>query len=203
MGTDVDIKSGTGKRKRGRPKGSKSGYTMSEKAIVARKKGLDKNHAVYLPAETEEEMSYNARQIEHIMRIHEIAQNANSKDLASLKSCFLNYLKLCQSDGFKVGNMAACAAMGITAQVLNNWAIRDTRPDYKAFAQFVKTTCSLSRETLIADQKINPVIGIFWQRNFDGLRNDTEQQQLLQEQETDEQLTADEYRKKYGKLLEE
>lgn len=194
---------GTSKRGRGRPKGSKSGYTMTEHTLSVKQELAAKLNKQYLPAETQEEMSYNARQIEHVLHIHEIAQSADIMDLQSLKNAFLNYLKLCQADGFKIGNMAACAAMGITITTLNNWATRDSRKEYRDFATFVKTTCSLSRETMIADQKINPVIGIFWQRNFDGLRNDTEQQQSLQEYDDNEQQTANEYRKKYGKLLEE
>lgn len=203
MSTDADIKSGTGKRKRGRPKGSKSGYTMSETAIMQKKQHAKELNKHYLPAETEEEISYNARSIEHIMRIHEIAQSANIKDLESLKSCFLNYLRLCQADGFKVGNMAACAAMGISYQTVDGWLKNNNRPEYQEFAKFIKMTCSMFRETMISDQKINPVIGIFWQRNFDGLRNDTEQQQSIEQYGENEQLTTDEYRKKYGKLLEE
>ena len=52
----------------GRPKGSRGTYTLTSKAVAQRRK----NTALF-PAETDEEKNYNARQIEHIMRVQEIA----------------------------------------------------------------------------------------------------------------------------------
>lgn len=193
------------KRGRGRPK-KKPGtavqkYTVSEAAVnqrreIARKREIDRQ-----VAKTPEDIDYNARLIDHVIKIHEIALHADVNDLNSLKSCFFNYLKLCQENGMRVGNLAACAAMGIDRFKLDNM-LRSKDPDKQEFAKLVKSCCSLSREELIADQKINPVIGIFWQRNFDGLRNDTEQIQAVQGQE-DEEIAADDYRKRYGDLLKE
>lgn len=188
------------KRKPGRPKGSKSGYTHSEKSL-AQRKAVSPMVEIGKPFSGADE-EYNARHIEHIMRIHEIASGADIKDPVSLKSCFINYLMLCQQDGFKIGQIAACAAMGISRMTLHNW-LSSNREEYRQLANFVQTTCALSREELIADSKINPVIGIFWQRNFDGLRNDTEQQQTAKETEDSSMETAADYMKKYGKLIEE
>lgn len=200
-GAEMGTGTGTEKRKTGRPKGSKSGYTMSEKALAQRKNaGQDmiKSRAPY----EGEDIAYNARQIDHVIAIQEIASHADRKDPVSLRSCFLNYLRLCQQDGFKVGNMAAYAAMGVDHVTVIGWE-RGTRQEYKDLAKFVKSTCALFRENMIADQKINPVIGIFWQRNFDGLRNDTEQQQTQNEIDLSETMTTDDYKQKYGKLIDE
>ena len=187
-------KSGTGAKKR------KQKYTMSEAALVARSKGGAASLQVI--AKTPEEMAYNARSIEHVMRITEISQHADKSDINSLRDCFVSYLKLCAEDGFKAGNMGAAASMGITHATLAQWAKDDNHPERKQFAQMVMRTCSLIREGMIADQKINPVIGIFWQRNYDGLRNDTETIQASQDDGTGT-MTADEYRKKYSDLLDE
>ena len=185
-------------KKRGRPKGRKSDYTVSEKALAQRRKvGIQK----VKPAETPEECAYNARLIEHIMRIHEIAQNADRSDLLSLKSCFIAYLRLCQEDGFKVGNLAAYSAMGMDRVVFNNWAKKDN-PEIKQFCRFVQETCAMFRESMVAENQLNPVIGIFWQRNFDGLRNDTEQVQALQEQ-NDEEFGSKSYKDKYRNMIGE
>ena len=196
-GTGTD----TEKRKRGRPKGSKSKYNMTEKALTQRRNAIAETNKVYKPAATGEEYDYNARQIDHVIAIQEIASHADRKDPVSLRSCFLNYLRLCQQDGFKVGNLAAYAAMGIDTYTILAWE-RGTRQEYKDLAKFVKSTCALFRENMIADQKINPVIGIFWQRNYDGLRNDTEQQQIQIEINNSETMTTDDYKEKYGKLIE-
>jgi len=202
-GTGAGAGTGTGteKRKPGRPKGSKSSYTMSDKAIMQRKIATKS-----LPFVTEEEVDYNARLLSHSLQCYELSQQADINDPESLRSCFLNYIRLCVENGFKVGNIGACTAMGISYPILNQWrsgARRSNNPEYKKLAEFVMSVCSMAREQMITDQKINPVIGIFWQRNFDGLRNDTEQQQNLTDNTSDENMTASEYRKKYGKLIGE
>ena len=181
-------------KKIGRPKGSKSSYTVSPAALSQRRK----IHNV-LPAKTEEEMAYNARLIEHIMRVNEISANADRSDLLSLKSCFIAYLKLCQEDGFNVGNLAAYAAMGFTDSTnFNNFCKKDD-PEIRAFGKFVRQTCAMFRENLVTDSKLNPVIGIFWQRNYDGLRNDTEQIQSAEAQ--DDAEVAKGYKEKYKVLI--
>lgn len=185
-------------KKRGRPKGSKSGYTRSEKTIAQREKTLP-------PAicKTPEDIAYNARLIEYSLKVQQLGKTSNVKDLATVKNAFMEYLKLSAEYGFKISNLSACAAMGITTQALINWT-HGSREEYREFAETVKMICSLSREQLIMDGKLNPVIGIFWQRNFDGLRNDTEQQQAIQEEENAGDIkSAAEYAKKYGKLIEE
>ena len=167
-------------------------YTVSSKAIAQRRK-----NTALLPAETEEEKAYNARQIEHITEVYKIGMMADRSDPISLRSCFLAYLELCQKDGFKISNLAAYASMGMTKDVFQYYK---KKPEYKELADFVSTVCSMSRESLISDGKLNPVIGIFWQRNFDGLRNDTEQVQAISEQE-DDYSQGSSYKDKYRNLI--
>lgn len=187
---------GTVKRKRGRPKGTGGKYTVSSKALAQRRENFN-----VLPATTEEEKSYNARLIEHVMRINEIATHSNHKDIESMKSCFIAYLQLCQEDGFNVSNLSAYAAMGFYSVNAFEYYAKSDDPDRRAFATFVRSTCAMVRENKISDSKINPVIGIFWQRNYDGLRNDTEQIQSAQEQ--DDFDVAKSYKQKYQNLIGE
>ena len=65
----------------------------------------------------------------------------------------------------------------------------------------VRSTCAMFRESRISDNKLNPVIGIFWQRNFDGLRNDTEQVQAINEQNDDEYSGSKAYKDKYRDMI--
>lgn len=181
----------------GRPKGSKSGYTRSEKTIAQREKQMPSPMC-----KTPEEIAYNAKLIEFTIKIQQLGAGTDLKDIISLKSAFSAYLRICQEYGFKVSNLSACAAMGINKTTLENW-YHGNREEYRQLASTVYMVCSLSREQLIADNKLNPVIGIFWQRNFDGLRNDTEQQQATQEDNVQEIMSASEYAKKYGKLIED
>ena len=187
---------GSVKKKTGRPKGSKSSYTVSDKVVANARKN---SPMILRPAETDEEKDYNARQIAHITECYKIGTMADRSDPVSLRSCFLAYLELCKKDGFKVSNMAAYASMGMTKEVF--FHIKK-RPEYKELADFVQTVCAMSRENMISDGKLNPVIGIFWQRNFDGLRNDTEQVQAVNEQEDEyAQFGGNSYKDRYRNLI--
>lgn len=183
-------------KKRGRKKGTTSSYTISPTALAQRRENAATKYA-----RTDEERAYNAKLIDHIMRIHEIAMNADRNDINTLKSCFVAYLQLCQQNGFNVSNMAAYSAMGFDTNGFNNWIKKDD-PDIRQFGRFVKETCSMFREALIGNNKLNPVIGIFWQRNYDGLRNDTEQVQSMNSNEEDT-TSAKAYREKYKNLIGE
>lgn len=191
---------GTAKKKTGRPKGRKSGYTVSEKAL-AQRQSLGKN-LTSKRIETPEEVDYNTRLINHIMQISEIASHADKNDVNTLKSCFINYLRLCQANGFPVQNMAAYASMGFPSFMHFERYCQKDDPERKELHAFVKSTCSMFREGLVSEGKLNPVIGIFWQRNFDGLRNDTEQVQAIQEQD-DESSGSGSYKEKYKNLIGE
>jgi len=186
-------------KKPGRKKGQKSSYTVSEKALAQRQLNV-LHHTTTKVAVTEEGKAYNARLIEHIMRVNEIATHADRNDLLSLKSCFIAYLQLCQEDGFSVSNLSAYASMGFPSHSHFEMFAKKDDPERRAFCAFVKQTCSMFRESMVSDSKVNPVIGIFWQRNFDGLRNDTEQVQNAQENE-DDFAVAKSYKEKYKNLI--
>lgn len=210
------------KRGRGRPKGSpnkpkdpvKSGmkkleknlvktketkrlYTMTESALRQRQFAC-KNRTQQ--PDTQDDIAFNNRLIGHIMQINEISVHADKHDLLSLKSCFAAYLQLCQQNGFNVSNLAAYASMGFDYQSFAEFSKRDD-PEIREFCRFVRKTCAMFRESLVSANKLNPVIGIFWQRNFDGLRNDTEQVQSIQAQEDESVDRNGEYKEKYKKLI--
>ena len=169
-------------------------YTVSEKALAQRRQ-----NTALIPARNDEEMDYNARQIQHMLRIQEIAMSADRNDITSLKSCFTNYLMLCQEDGFKISNIAAYASMGMTRDQFEYFKKKEDK-EIRDFVSMVQSICAVSRETLISDNKLNPVIGIFWQRNFDGLRNDTEQAQAASEQ-ADNETDDKSYKSKYMDMI--
>lgn len=171
-------------------------YNVSEAALAQRR-----NNSALIPARTDEEMDYNARQIQHMIRIQEIAMSADKNDITSLKSCFSNYLRLCQEDGFKISNIAAYASMGMTRDQFDRFKRKDSQ-EIRELVSMVQSICAVSRETLISDNKLNPVIGIFWQRNFDGLRNDTEQAQAAAEQEENDTDNKS-YKSKYMEMIGE
>lgn len=187
-------------KKRGRKPGQKSGYTVSEKALAQRQTNVLNNTTTKV-AVTEEGKQYNALLIQHIMRIHEIASHADKNDINTLKSCFIAYLQLCQEDGFSVSNLAAYSSMGFPSCAHFDLFCKKDDPEIRELRSLVKASCAMFRETMVSANKLNPVIGIFWQRNFDGLRNDTEQVQAAQEQDEEYNNSSNGYKEKYKNLI--
>jgi hypothetical protein len=95
--------------------------------------------------------------------------------------------------------------MGMDNSAFQYFAKRDD-PEIREFCAFVRKTCAMFREEMVSANKLNPVIGIFWQRNYDGLRNDTEQVQnntAIDDGQGDEFSSVSEIKKRYGDLLKE
>lgn len=98
-------------------------------------------------------------------------------DVEEMERRFINYLQICAERDIKVGNMAAYYAIGITKETARDWINQD-RQMKNARTHFVKKVqqiCAMTREGLMQDGKINPVTGIFWQKNYDGLKDQQEQ----------------------------
>lgn len=75
----------------------------------------------------------------------------------------------------KIGNQAAYAAIGIDKGIAWEWVNRcTTNPARTDFIKKVQKVCALYREGLMQDGKVNPVTGIFWQKNYDGMKDQTE-----------------------------
>lgn len=123
------------------------------------------------------EMPENQKYIAHMMEIQRISQKADVENIDTLKQCFLEYLELCAKSNMKVGNMGAYAAMGISKYMAFDWEHgrkRTGNKEYQQFITFVKMMIAAYRESAIAEGDINPIVGIFWQKSFDGLNEMTE-----------------------------
>lgn len=98
---------------------------------------------------------------------------ADKSNPDELYNRFLRYLDYCSQHNLKIGNQAAYLAMGITKDDVYDW--ENGRRDSKAHAELiikVKAICGMYRECAMADGKIMPATGIFWQKNYDGLRDE-------------------------------
>jgi hypothetical protein len=88
---------------------------------------------------------------------------------------FQRYLELCAEWDMKIGNQAAYAAIGINKDHVYDWTVRrQTNPKRADFVKRVQQFCAMYREGLMEDGKVNPVTGIFWQKNYDGMKDQQE-----------------------------
>ena len=150
----------------GRPKGAKDKQPRKMKP-TGEARGITKDNNPKLPD------GYNTRNIEFMMAIMP-EEELDPNDVEEMKRRFLRYLKLCAEYDHKVGNLAAYSAIGITKGQAYDWERSKVNPERASFIKKVRQICGTYRETLMADGKVNPVTGIFWQKNYDEFRDMTE-----------------------------
>jgi hypothetical protein len=96
-------------------------------------------------------------------------------DVKQLEERFVKYVKYCAENDIKVGNQMCYLAMGITKDDAFHWANGLTRGDaHGDFIKKVQSFCAGNRELLMQDGKVNPITGIFWQKNYDGMKDQQE-----------------------------
>lgn len=119
---------------------------------------------------------YNSKRIT-FMRMIISEEPLDPHDVEEMERRFSRYLDLCTEYDMKVGNLAAYAAIGISKKQALDWERKvNVNPERSRFIQKVRQICGMYREGLMEDGKVNPVTGIFWQKNYDGLRD---QQEML------------------------
>ena len=108
------------------------------------------------------------------VKVAALGASADTNDPDSMYANFLKYLKFCEAYKVPVGNLGAYASMGISKDDASRYlsgARRGDDPRYKELIQVVKNTCATYREAMMATNKIAPSTGIFWQKNFDGMKD--------------------------------
>ena len=117
---------------------------------------------------------YNTKRIRFMQELLP-TEPLDKTDVAEMERRFKRYLDLCAEWDMKIGNMAAYAAIGITREEVFEWQNRrQCYPERAEFVRKVQKVCGMYREGLMEDGKVNPVTGIFWQKNFDGMRDQQE-----------------------------
>ena len=96
-------------------------------------------------------------------------------NIEEMENRFYRYIEWCGIHGIKISNQSAYLAMGITKDDVYHWENRITKTqDHCDLIKKVKQICSITRENMMADGKLNPVVGIFWQKNYDGFKDQQE-----------------------------
>lgn len=136
--------------------------------------------------------------------VQNIAINADDKDMNSMRKCFYAFCALAEATNMKVGNMTAYTAMGINTTTANNWRKGGpgSTPERRQLIEEVCAVCAATREMLGASGAINPVLTIFWQKNWDGFRDVTEHV-AYQGDPLGEKQSPNEIAEKYKDIIEE
>ena len=142
-------------------------------------------------------MGYNTKRIAFMQEILP-TEPLDPNDVDEMERRFKRYLEKCAEWDMKIGNMAAYAAIGITKDHVYEWTVRrQTNPRRTDFIKRVQQFCSMYREGLMEDGKINPVTGIFWQKNYDGMKDQQEVVLTPNASPLGERADADALKQKY------
>lgn len=143
------------------------------------------------------EEGYNTRHIRFMMAIMP-TEPLDFGDVAEMERRFNRYLELCAEYDMKIGNQAAYAAIGISKDNVYDWTVRSSaNPARSEFVKKVQKICAMYRESLMQDGKVNPVTGIFWQKNYDGMKDQQEVVLTPNTSPLGEQADAEALKQKY------
>lgn len=93
-------------------------------------------------------------------------------DIEELDNRFMEYLQYCASNDIKIGNQMAYLALGLSKDdVYDMEHGRKLGNSASEFIKKVKQICAGNRELLMQDGKVNPITGIFWQKNYDSMKD--------------------------------
>lgn len=120
----------------------------------------------------------------------------DTKDPEQLSDRTLKYLQYCIDNNIKPGNLGLYNAWGITKGEVSNIQQREPGSQRTAVIKKSRQIMSQIREQLMADGKVNAVAGIFWQKNYDGLKD---QQEVVIEPRN--QIEADKTPEEVQKML--
>lgn len=84
------------------------------------------------------------------------------------------YLNLCSNTGMKISNSTLYTACGIDRRTIHDWEYglrRQNNPEYRKFAQMAKMVCAAAREQYGIEGQVNPILTIFHQKFYDGLKD--------------------------------
>lgn len=131
--------------------------------------------------ETQDDKSgdgYNKKLIRFMREVAYKGPSYDTHDLVKLNELFDEYMDKCEKWDMKPGNQGMALALGVSYSTFKGWM---NDPDEvkrdPARARVVREMCQFIatyRENLMIDARMNPVVGIFWQKNYDGMKDEQE-----------------------------
>lgn len=115
----------------------------------------------------------HAKNINYIAEVSKIALSADRNDINTMYDCLRQYLELTAEYDLPIGNMNCYAAMGIDSGTASQWYNGENAERRELITQ-VKKICAAARELSAQTGLINPVLAIFYSKNFDGMRDQAE-----------------------------
>lgn len=113
--------------------------------------------------------------VAQILQTMDIASRVDTDNFESLQNALQEYLQVCMLTNTSVTNTNLYAALGVSDDTISKWLTGERRgsdPRYREFAAQVKRICAQYRELAAAEGKLHPTLTIWWQKNYDGFRDE-------------------------------
>ena len=145
------------------------------------------------------EKNGNARYANFTLAVAALGRGADHSNIDDLRLRFYSYLELTQLTNMKISNMTALLSIGMTQAKASKLSQTGT-DDMKDLLTEIQAVCAGYREMVTADGKLNPVTSIFWQKNFDDMRDKREQVVTVNDP-LGQKRSAEEIKKKYEDII--
>lgn len=145
------------------------------------------------------ERNSNARYANFTLAVAAIGRGADHNNIDELRLRFYSYLELTQLTNMKISNMTAYLSIGMTTGKAQHLA-QNGSDAMKDLLMEIQAVCAGYREMVTADGKLNPVTSIFWQKNYDGMKDKQEQEVIIKDP-LGEIKSKEEIQKKYADII--
>lgn len=141
----------------------------------------------------------NTRYANFILAVAAMGRCADLTNIDDLRMRFYSYLELAQRCNMKVSNLCAYLSVGMTYSKAYK-QMKDGSDEVKDLLYEIQAVCGSYRETITGEGKLNPITSIFWQKNFDGLKDRSEQTVTVQDP-LGKAINTEDIKQKYADII--
>ena len=146
-----------------------------------------------------EEKTANTRYANFILAVAAIGRNADMTNIDDLRMRFYSYLELAQRCNMKVSNLCSYMSIGMTYDKAYRY-MKTGSDEVKDLLYEMQAVCGSYRETITGEGKLHPVTSIFWQKNFDGLKDQSQQVVTVQDP-LGKSVSREDIKQKYADII--
>lgn len=132
-----------------------------------------------------------------------INRHSDTRNMDKMRQAFEAYATLCSLTGTVMTNAAAYYCMGIDTNTAHRWlhGKESSNPERTALITEVNKVCAMNREAMAAAGLVNPVLSIFWHKNYDNF-SDAGIRYSASDNQFGERKSAQELAEKYQGVIE-
>ena len=198
------------KRKRGRPKGSKSKpgskkpeFPNESRQLVDPKTGIVvSNNAAQSQIIARMGDERVTAFVQYHMDMLQMRQGVDKKNVPDLYNRFFNYLGYCAEHGVIPNNMNAYFAIGINKNDIGAWYAGRGTPEQRQFADDIKQFFASIHEQAGGEAIVNPILSIYWSKAHDGMV-EASKLEVVNADPLGEKQSSEQIAQKYADILPE